>query len=591
MSARSLIAVLGTLCLPQAGWAQDDAFGLGDGHLGALSVRDAGTVVNAYASITSPIQPGSMSISVSDASLFSAQDLVMLWQPTGLTPVVASGNPGPFPLGGGRVGRWELARVVSVGPGVVGTSAPLTSSYDALLSQLIRVPEYTHLSVFPGASVVAAPWNGMTGGVVALLATGTVQVGGTISADGAGFRGGAYVQDAPINPWRLGCVTLDEASPAGGLKGEGVCAGCLWPMGAGRGNQANGAGGGDCHNAGGGGGGHAAPGGQGGRSAWVDNDRDVGGLGGAPIEYSAMDRLVMGGGGGAAHGNDASSGGKGGAGGGVVFLRARQLLGSGSITASGMAGSSSTPVADGAGGGGAGGAIYLRCAGSLSIASIGVRGGAGGNAGFERHGPGGGGSGGRVLLQGAGAENVTVDVSGGLAGRVPPFADGGGYTVYGPSNGATPSSAMALFSGTAHILPGTLNIPSPDDRAPETTIVSGPPALTAASDAVFELAADEPDAGFQCKLDAERLFTPCQALARYAGLEQGLHTFAVSAVDAAGNVDASPARYQWKVDPGAFTGKNWRVGCGCDSSGAFSLGALVSLWVCWLWLRRRPSRS
>lgn len=301
-----------------------------------------------------------------------------------------------------------------------------------------------------------------------------------------------------------------------------------------------------------------------------DNDRLEGGLGGGPVEYSARQRLILGGGGGAGHGNQIGAA-HGGRGGGAVFLRAKRLSGTGRVTANGLNGAS-TFVPDGAAGGGAGGVIHIRCAGALSVGAIEARGGDGGNANFERHGPGGGGGGGRVLLQGAGAENISVALSGGTAGVCLPSPDGG-YYLYGPNNSAEPSASSAMaapFAGIRELLPGVFEPPAVDTTAPETVIEVGPPPLTASTDATFQLGSDEAGVSFQCKLDGQTVFNPCESTVRYSGLAAGVHAFEASATDAAGNADLTPARYEWKIDPSA----GQRPGCGCASSESLFFGVL-----------------
>lgn len=63
--------------------------------------------------------------------------------------------------------------------------------------------------------------------------------------------------------------------------------------------------------------------------------------------------------------------------------------------------------------------------------------------------------------------------------------------------------------------------------------------------ALFWLSADEA-ASFACSLDGAA-YSPCDSPMRYSDLDPGWHTFAVRAVDAAGNADPSPARTRWLV--------------------------------------------
>ena len=52
--------------------------------------------------------------------------------------------------------------------------------------------------------------------------------------------------------------------------------------------------------------------------------------------------------------------------------------------------------------------------------------------------------------------------------------------------------------------------------------------------------------GFQCKLDGAA-YVSCSSPVSYSALAIGNHTFQVRALDAAGNVDASPASFTWTI--------------------------------------------
>jgi hypothetical protein len=84
-------------------------------------------------------------------------------------------------------------------------------------------------------------------------------------------------------------------------------------------------------------------------------------------------------------------------------------------------------------------------------------------------------------------------------------------------------------------------------EAPDTRLVSGPPATTTATTATFAFDSPQIDAsGFQCSID-HTSFVPCASPRSYSALTVGLHSFEVSAVDAFGNVDSTPAATQWTV--------------------------------------------
>jgi hypothetical protein len=85
-----------------------------------------------------------------------------------------------------------------------------------------------------------------------------------------------------------------------------------------------------------------------------------------------------------------------------------------------------------------------------------------------------------------------------------------------------------------------------DTVVPDTTITSKPASVTSATSATFDFIANEAAVTFECKLDTSN-FAPCARPFTYTGLSRATHTFQVRARDAAGNVDASPATYTWRV--------------------------------------------
>ena len=86
-----------------------------------------------------------------------------------------------------------------------------------------------------------------------------------------------------------------------------------------------------------------------------------------------------------------------------------------------------------------------------------------------------------------------------------------------------------------------------DTAAPDTTITSGPTGPTSSTSASFAFTSTEPGATFECRLDTAA-FTACTSPQAYSALAAGEHTFAVRAIDAAGNVDATPATRTFTVD-------------------------------------------
>jgi hypothetical protein len=85
-----------------------------------------------------------------------------------------------------------------------------------------------------------------------------------------------------------------------------------------------------------------------------------------------------------------------------------------------------------------------------------------------------------------------------------------------------------------------------DRAAPDTAISSGPSGTVGSSSASFAFSASEAGTAFECSLDGGS-FAGCGSPAGYANLADGVHSFAVRAVDAAGNADATPASLSWTV--------------------------------------------
>lgn len=86
-----------------------------------------------------------------------------------------------------------------------------------------------------------------------------------------------------------------------------------------------------------------------------------------------------------------------------------------------------------------------------------------------------------------------------------------------------------------------------DTMAPDTSILSGPAAVSNASSATLDMGASEDGVTYACQLDSG-VFEPCSAPVRYDNLGEGTHVVAIRATDRAGNVDPTPALHRWTVD-------------------------------------------
>lgn len=106
---------------------------------------------------------------------------------------------------------------------------------------------------------------------------------------------------------------------------------------------------------------------------------------------------------------------------------------------------------------------------------------------------------------------------------------GGRISVYGvPGSGSSPPPDL-----------------TPDKTPPATTIGKGPKKKTKKRKAKFTFSSDDPAASFQCKLDKKPL-AACSS-PKKVKVKPGRHKFSVKAIDAAGNIDASAAKFAWKV--------------------------------------------
>ena len=86
-----------------------------------------------------------------------------------------------------------------------------------------------------------------------------------------------------------------------------------------------------------------------------------------------------------------------------------------------------------------------------------------------------------------------------------------------------------------------------DTTPPDTAITDQPATQTNSTSVDFSFASTEEGSTFQCSLD-NGVYAACTHPRSYTGLTAGLHTFAVKATDAVGNVDKTPTRYTWTID-------------------------------------------
>ena len=84
-----------------------------------------------------------------------------------------------------------------------------------------------------------------------------------------------------------------------------------------------------------------------------------------------------------------------------------------------------------------------------------------------------------------------------------------------------------------------------DTKAPDTAIDSGPKRKSFKRKAKFAFSATEAGSRFECQLDQGE-FEPCTSPATFK-VKPGRHRLEVRAIDAAGNLDPTPAAHRWRV--------------------------------------------
>jgi hypothetical protein len=567
---------------------------------GARTIAAANTVVNQYTSLTADAASGSATLTVQSAAdlnpgadALAGGDLLLVVQMQGAT--IDTSNAASATWGQvtalGNAGNYELVEVSSVAGNTVTLLCGLKNSYTATGKvQVIRVPQYTTLTVNAGASITAPAWDGTVGGVVAVRVQNALTLNGSIDVSAKGFRGGAIDNTTTAAATNV-ALYAGNAAADGALKGEGI-AGLVAAYG--RGAPANGGGGGNAHNGGGGGGanarrqGQAAWSGQGvmkntvvgsaawnldpaggvgvransegggrggytygaanedaltvapGAGAWGGNSRrERGGLGGRPLDPAVSTKLFLGGGGGAGDGNNGHAT-PGGAGGGLAFVLAGSVTGTGQIaarggTAANADSSTGSASGDAPGGGGGGGTIVVQ-ASTVSNIAIAADGGTGGNqviGSAESEGPGGGGGGGFVAIAGTQA-TLTLSATGGPGGTT----DSTSVTEF-PTNGATSGNDGVTDAAAAALALCT--------AVPDTSFGSTEPNPTNDATGDFTFASTVANSTFECRVDAGA-FAACAQTFSTAALAAGSHTIDVRAVDPLGFRDPTPATYTWTVD-------------------------------------------
>ena len=318
----------------------------------------------------------------------------------------------------GSVGSAGLYEVVTITNKTLPTIqvASITNSYNTCANcrvQLVSFRRFGNQDYTTTSNISALAWDGNIGGIIAMEVPGTLTLNHNISADGAGFRGGATSIDYYDGTYNCYPTPYRANDNRHGFKGEGIYVNTSATYNNARAKILNGGGGGNHINAGGGGGGNWTAGGRGG-PGWNGTDPGcpvaTGGYGYGGIALSSFissTRVFMGGGGGGGQQNNSAAT-PGGNGGGIIFLKANQIVTTGTctsriISANGVNASNTVAFGnDGAGGGGAGGTIVLQVPLFSLTAScpliVRANGGNGGTVLHVTHGGGGAGGQGAIFV-------------------------------------------------------------------------------------------------------------------------------------------------------------------------------------------------
>ena len=132
--------------------------------------------------------------------------------------------------------------------------------------------------------------------------------------------------------------------------------------------------------------------------------------------------------------------------------------------------------------------------------------------------------------------------------------DGAAFSFCGsPVSYARPAEGTHTFRVRAHDSAGNAD-PTPashtwtiDLTVPNTSLTSSPSTRTNQTLAIFTFSSPEAGATFQCNLDGVG-YSACTSPTLYMDLSPGSHSFRVRALDAAGNVDATPVTFLWTID-------------------------------------------
>ena len=363
---------------------------LGDGSSGYMNVTEANTTINNYTYLTNNESAGNLTIRVNDATEFAANDEILIIQ-------IQNGT------GLGSAGQYEFADISSIDSNIITLSSGLVYTYgsgifnetNSSVTQVVKVPQFTNVTIAEGASIVAPDWDGYIGGIVVFRSNRSVNNNGFINVSDRGFRHGTE-----------GYGNNHPGGEGEGIYGRGFAAGTGGGITYPTSDNNGGAGGQGVSNCGGGGGGggHAFQGEFGATNYPANNDTSYGGY---AVGSNDMSYIFFGGagGGGGDDDNDVNDDVRGGDGAGIVMIFVERTINL-SVFAKGESRPESSDCGSGEGAGGAGGSIYLTSE-YLDVNELNASGGGDGDLGTN--GNGGDGSVGRIRLDYTTLTNNTIN--------------------------------------------------------------------------------------------------------------------------------------------------------------------------------------
>ena len=300
-----------------------NAISAGDGTDGVSTVSGLSQPNTYYAITDASKGSGSNTFTLDTVSGLAIGDLVLIWQVQDSTTTA-------------NAGKMIYTTVTNIAGNVATTLDNINwamvsndaNNSTAHTAQIVRIPQYTSVTVQSGGVLAPGIWTGTKGGILVFEATGNVTVdsGGFLIGDGMGFRGGNGGQSGGGAAMQQGFTGYQGEDREGhGLNlGTGQSASKTGHVnlnsvsGSGSGSPGVGYGGGGTDAGGGGGGG--------------------GGLGGDQDCIIASNFFLPGGGGGGGGGagsgnhSDYSRGGAGaGSGGGVLMVRCNAFINNGTV--------------------------------------------------------------------------------------------------------------------------------------------------------------------------------------------------------------------------------------------------------------------